>query len=112
MYEQITLLDREILPFYGFQGINDYQTILTIEILEQKPEFLDRLNQLSEKITTIFQQVNLIYTRLITESHISHKHSISWFIVWKSVKYRMWCGWNYTNARQLNICVYLAKISC
>jgi hypothetical protein len=54
MYEQIVLLDREILPYFGFRGITDYQTILTVSILEQKLEFLDHLNQLLEKITTVF----------------------------------------------------------
>ena len=52
--QQIILLDHELLPLYGFRSIADYETIITIGILERCPNFLSLLNQALSRLIDVY----------------------------------------------------------
>lgn len=52
--QQITFLDRILLPLYGFKSIIDYDKILTVDMIEEIPELLSKVNNILPVILDTF----------------------------------------------------------
>lgn len=70
--QQIYFLDQKLLPLYGFQSIADYETIINVQILQNKPTFLDLINEILLVIIDIYpvKKFNLHKTDHKIQSHL------------------------------------------
>lgn len=69
--QQIYFLDHILMPLYGIKSITDYTTIITVQLLEAIPNFLDHVNEKLQNITDVFpvKKFNLHKTNHMIETH-------------------------------------------
>ena len=52
--QQITFLNRDLLPLYGFESLHDTKTIINTEMMTHQVDFLEKVNSVLPLVTLFY----------------------------------------------------------